>query len=225
MAPSAMDWIPGYAHTMARIQAQIVEDQQVDLVAIAVALLAAERQLAPLGRRIGGDILKRMVGNNEVEVEEFCNQVDWQEPAQSKTPTEDSVLSTLEPRILFDKKLTLEQKEQYRRVKLGLVDCQVKQYEDKRPPRPLDDDGDQLTKQRDLQLQLHDHKPDDQELFEGVVANRNLGKVAAHPKGPEPEATEPDPLQHCWQTDTGKKEKQFEHKLKTMSARNATLEA
>lgn len=227
MASSAMDlpmdWTPGYGATMAQIQAQIVEDQQVDPVAIAVALLAAARQLAPLGCRIGGAILKRMVGNNEAEAEELVNQVDWQEPAQTETPTEDSVLSALQPRNLFDKKLTPEQKEQFRRVKLGLVDCQVKQYEDKRPPRPLDDDDDQLTKQRDL-LQQHDHKPDDQELFEGVVANRNLGKAAAHPKGPEPEGAEPDPLAHCWQTDIGNKEKRLERQLKTMSARNATLE-
>lgn len=90
---------------------QVRADQQVDPVAVAMTFLAAVQQLAPLGRFIGGVLLKRILGGIIADVEELFNQVDWEEPAHLNTPTEDSSISDIEPRDLKmeNVKLTPEQ--------------------------------------------------------------------------------------------------------------------
>lgn len=95
-------------------------------------------------------MLKRMVGGNAAGAEELFNQVDRNEFVQlveQETPTDSSSVSKFEPRnlMLEDIKLTLEQKQQMRRLKRWLVTCQVKQCEGG-PPRH---DDDQFSQQRD----------------------------------------------------------------------------
>ena len=204
-AAMGMDFIPGYGKYLAQLQ----EDQQADPIAIAVALLAAARQLAPLGRRIGSAMLKRLVGGSTEEFEALVEQVEWKEPAppeEQDTPTEDSAVSKPEPRKLESEldniKLTPEQKQQMKRLK---VLWNEKQYEKGQPPRHDDNDD-------------HDHQ-DDHNLFEGVLAIRGLGKRAAYPKGPQQEDTGPD----AWQMEIAEKE-QLEQNMRTKDAKIKPLE-
>ena len=115
MAAAAMDFTPGYG----RFLQQLEIDQQVDPIAIAMALLAAARQFAPFGRRIGSALLKRMVGGTSANFEDLVEQVDWKEPEQ-ETPTDSSATLKPEPRKLepelADIKLTPEQKQQKQQI-------------------------------------------------------------------------------------------------------------
>ena len=220
MFAAASEWICGYGHVMDQIQV----DQQVDPIAIAVALLAAARQLAPLGRRVGGATLKRLVGENNPKFEELANQVDWKEPAKtSEENTPDSDISALAPRVLepelADLKMTPENVQQLRRLeKQGFAKCQIKQYENGQPPIPIDDDHDQLITQHD-QLQGQEQQQDDQELFKAIVANRDLGNGAAYPSGNKGEDTTPD----GWQQEVSEEEK-LKQELRIKNSKIFSLE-
>ena len=159
-----------------------------------------------------------MVGGTVVDAEELVNQVDWKEPVQSadnETTTISSVVSAPDPRDpkLGDMKLTPEQKEHVQRLKKGFVECQVQRYNGGRPRRP-DDDDDQFTKQRDKIQQQ-----DEQNVFEGIVASRTLGKQGAWPKG----QTIEDPYQDFWESSHDEKHK-LAQALKTKDSKIASLE-
>ena len=134
---------------------------------------------------------QELVGGKKDDVEAFMAQVDWHEFAQLVgTPMNSSSGDTVSPLQLRDIKfediqMTPEQKEQIKRLqkkrKDGKVDCQVIQYERGQPPRPEDDDDEQLVAQWD-KLRTEEEQ-DEQATHEGVRASKDFGKRAVWPEG------------------------------------------
>ena len=88
-----LDFTPGYAHTLAQLQI----DQQVDPMALAVAVLAAAKAFAPLGMRAGGALLKKMFGGNNKDVEELMRQVDWKRSRRKQRTSLPSAALQVQP--------------------------------------------------------------------------------------------------------------------------------
>ena len=83
----------------------IQRDQEVNPMAIAMAVLATAKALAPLGIR-GVHMLKRMTGGTDEDVKELFRQVDAASPMESGT---NSSTSPLEPRKIKFGEITPEQ--------------------------------------------------------------------------------------------------------------------
>ena len=222
-------FLRGFAETWAELK----RDQEVDAIAVAMGVFAAVKALAPLGVQ-GFKMFKGMTGGSDEVVQERMNQVNDGSAGPSGAHTESSpniTTSPILPRVIqFESpkaepaKLTPEHEEQYKKLqqkrekyKIGLVDCQVQRYERRQPPRPQDDDHDQLTRQRDKLQQ--EEEQEEQDLFAGVVANRGLGKAAAFPQGVPQEDATPD----SWQGNMDEKS-HLQQSIRTKDARLKSME-
>ena len=222
---------PNFMMNLARLEAQLAQDQAVDPVAIAMGVLAAVKALAPLGVR-GFQMIKNLTGGSDDEVQQLIGQVQpGAQGSQVSTTTVATTPSPIQPRnIKFESpKLTPEDEAavdvlkriREEKYKIGRVECQVQQYERRQPPRPDDDDHDQLTRQLDKQLQQQQQQQQqaEQDYFDAVVANRNLGKAAACPQGVAQEVVVPD----SWQGEMNETQ-QLQQSIRTKDAQLRSME-
>ena len=110
-APAA--YVAGFAHTMEQIRA----DQQVDPVALALAVMAVAKALARHGVQVGRSLLKKLVGGKDEDVEELIKQVDWKDIAKKDAEEKSENSSTIEDSPLAPRDLKLQDLKLYSRTK------------------------------------------------------------------------------------------------------------
>lgn len=88
---------PGFLQGFAQTWAELKREQEVDPVAVTMAVIAVVKALAPLGLR-GFKVLKGMAGGSDNEVQELIEQVTVGPSGSQASATTTTTPSPIEPR-------------------------------------------------------------------------------------------------------------------------------